>query len=157
MGVLSDSVQDLVRRVKLGFAATVNPDGTPNLSPKGTTTVFDADHLVFADIKSPGTVRNLWGNPAIEVNVVDPFARKGYRFKGRAEVVTSGQRFEQAMAMFRSAGLRSPVRTVVIIRVERVLPLISPGYAAGHITEAEMRERWIRYYTSLDASAPSDG
>jgi len=28
--------------------ATVRPDGTPNLSPKGTTAVWDDDHLVSA-------------------------------------------------------------------------------------------------------------
>jgi len=40
----------VVLEQKLGFAATVCPDGTPNLSPKGTTTVWDDDHLLFADI-----------------------------------------------------------------------------------------------------------
>lgn len=31
----------------LGFVATVSSDGTPNLSPKGTTSVWDDEHLVF--------------------------------------------------------------------------------------------------------------
>jgi hypothetical protein len=35
----------LVLEQKLGLAATVCPDGTPNLSPKGTTTVWDDTHL----------------------------------------------------------------------------------------------------------------
>lgn len=85
MSVLTPEMQRVVLEQRLRFAATVCPDGTPNLSPKGTTTVWEADHLVFADIASPGTVRNLEQNPAIELNVVDPFVRKGYRFKGTAE------------------------------------------------------------------------
>jgi hypothetical protein len=44
---LTDDMQRVVREQSLGFVATVRPDGTPALSPKGTTTVWDAGHLVF--------------------------------------------------------------------------------------------------------------
>jgi hypothetical protein len=53
--------------------------------------VWDDDHLVFADIRSPGTVANIEKNPAVELNAVDPFVRKGYRFKGKGEVIMEGQ------------------------------------------------------------------
>ena len=76
----------VVMEQRLAFVATVCADGTPNLSPKGTIAVWDDDHLGFADIRSPGTIGNIKKNPAVEVNVVDPFARKGYRFKGVGEV-----------------------------------------------------------------------
>jgi hypothetical protein len=36
---------------------------------------------VFADIRSPESVRNIEHNPSVEVNVVDPLVRKGYRLK----------------------------------------------------------------------------
>src|SRR5512132_2686779 len=94
-GVLTEDMQRVVRQQRLGFVATVCPDGTPNLSPKGTTTVWDDDHLIFADIRSPHTITNLKRNPAIEVNVVDPMVRKGYRFKGTATVLSEGPLFEQ--------------------------------------------------------------
>jgi predicted pyridoxine 5'-phosphate oxidase superfamily flavin-nucleotide-binding protein len=61
---LTDDMKRIVLEQRLGYAATVCADGTPNLSPKGTTTVFDDEHLMFADIHSPGTVRNLRRNPA---------------------------------------------------------------------------------------------
>jgi hypothetical protein len=41
----------------LGFDATVCEDGSPNLSPKGTTYVWDDDHLFFADVRSPPSGR----------------------------------------------------------------------------------------------------
>jgi hypothetical protein len=66
---------------------TICPDGTPNLSPKGTTTLWDDEHIIFADFHSPATVANLERNPAAEVNVVDVFLRKGYT-KGSARVST---------------------------------------------------------------------
>ena len=68
---------------RLGFVASACPDGTPNLSPKGTTTVWDDEHLIFADICSPGTITNVERHPVVEINVVDPVACKGYRFKRR--------------------------------------------------------------------------
>lgn len=70
-------MERVVLEQRLGFVATVCPEGTPNLAPKGTTTIWDDDHhLVFADIASPRTIRNLQFNPAVEINVVDPFSRK---------------------------------------------------------------------------------
>src|SRR3979409_2407685 len=94
----------VVEEQRLGFVATVCPDGTPNLSPKGTTTVWDDDHLVFADLHSPNTVANLPHNPAGEINVVDPIIRKGYRFKGAAQVLTEGDLYEQITGFYEQRG-----------------------------------------------------
>jgi len=43
MGVLTEDMKRVVREQRLGYIATVCPDGTPNLSPKGTTAVWDDD------------------------------------------------------------------------------------------------------------------
>jgi len=150
MGILTTDMQRVVREQRLGYAATVCPDGTPNLSPKGTTAVWDDDHLVFADICSPGTVRNLRHNPAIELNVVDPIARNGYRFKGTARVLEAGSLFDDVIAFYRRAGTTHPIRAVVLVRVERALPLRSPAYAAG-ATESTVRSYWDRYYREVGA------
>jgi uncharacterized protein len=101
---LSEEMKQAVLEQKLGFAATVCPDGTPNLSPKGTTTLWDDHHLLFADIHSPNTVRNLRENPAIEINVVDPFGRKGYRFKGTASLHSEGETYERALQLLAGRG-----------------------------------------------------
>ena len=76
MPILTPDMKRVLEEQRLGFVATVCPDGTPNLSPKGTTTAWDDDHLIFADIHSPGTIANLHHNPHVEVNVVDPLDRK---------------------------------------------------------------------------------
>ena len=87
---LTDEMKEMVERLRLCYVATVTPDGKPNLSPKGSLKVWDDETVVFADIASPGTMRNLRSNPFIEINLVDPFLRRGFRFKGRAEVYESG-------------------------------------------------------------------
>src|SRR3954469_9895062 len=97
MPILTPAMKRVLDEQRLGFVATVCPDGTPNLSPKGTTFAFDDDHLIFADICSPTTVANLQANPSIEINVVDQTLRKGWRFKGRADVLAEGARFEAGL------------------------------------------------------------
>jgi len=139
----------VVTEQRLGFVATVCPDGTPSLSPKGTTAVWDDEHLVFANIRSPGTLANLRRNPSVEVNVVDPFLRKGYRFKGLASILESGPVHEQALAFYARRG--SPVaaiREVVLIRVQSAQAIDSPAYDRG-MTEADVLARWESHFESL--------
>src|SRR5207342_2896614 len=126
-GVLDDDMKRVVREQRLGYVASVCPDGTPNLSPKGTTAVWDDDHLVFANLRSPGTIANLRQNASVEVNVVDPFLRKGYRFKGVASVLESGALYEKAIAFYKDRGSRvSAIREVVLVRVRSAQPIDSP-------------------------------
>jgi uncharacterized protein len=148
VGTIDEDMRRVVEEQRLGYAATVCPDATPNLSPKGTTAVWDEEHLVFADIRSPGTVENLRHNPAIEINVVDPILRKGYRFKGTGTVLTEGSMFDEVVAFYRGRGLVREIRSAVLVKVERALPLTSPAYDLG-AREEEVRERWERHYQSL--------
>lgn len=107
MGILTDDMKRVVRQQRLAFVATVCPDNTPNLSPKGSVAVWDDDHLVFANIRSPRTISNLGRNSAIEINVADPIARKGYRFKGTAAVLEAGTAgYEEIAALFRARASR---------------------------------------------------
>lgn len=155
MGLITDHMRRVLAEQQLGFVATVTPEGKPNLSPKGATQVWDDDHLVFADIRSPRTIANLLGNPAVEINVVDPVLRKGYRFKGVATVLSEGPQFEAIEQWFRARGSTNPFRHLVLVKVESAAPISSPAYDQGR-TEAEVTRQWIRYWTDLWARR-SDG
>jgi predicted pyridoxine 5'-phosphate oxidase superfamily flavin-nucleotide-binding protein len=148
VGILTADMKRVVTEQRLGFVATVCPDGTPNLSPKGTTAVWDDDHLVFANIRSPGTVANLRRNASVDVNVVDTVLRKGYRFKGVGSVLESGALYEKAIAFYKERGVTSTIREVVLIRVQSAYPIDSPAYDLG-LTEDEVRVRWERYWESV--------
>ena len=153
MGVISEDMKRMVEEQRLGFVATVCPDGTPNLSPKGTTRVWDADHLVFANIRSPGTLANLRQNANVEVNVVDPFVRKGYRFKGVASVLESGALYDQVITFYKERGVASGIREVIMVRVQRAQAMDSPAYDLGP-TEAEVRARWDRHWQAVRGGKP---
>src|SRR5581483_9525060 len=116
---LTPEMQRLIAEQRLGFVATVCADGTHNLSPKGTTAVWDDEHIVFADICSPGTVENLRERPGIEINVVDQVSRNGFRFKGTATVYNSGPVFDHGLAFYRARGSKSVIRSIVLVHVER--------------------------------------
>jgi uncharacterized protein len=148
MGMLTQEIREFVRKSKLGFIATVCPDGTPNLSPKGTTIVWDEDHLAFADIHSPGTVQNLLSNPAIEINVVDVFTRKGYRFKGTAKVFSEGRIFNAVISFYGEAASKYKINHIVLVKVNRVLEITSPIYDTG-LSEEEVKIKYIAYWTSV--------
>jgi uncharacterized protein len=149
VGTLSDDMKRVVEEQRLGFYATVSEDGSPNLSPKGSTYVLDDDHLVFADIRSPQTVENIRRGSLVEVNVVDPIVRKGYRFKGPAEVHQPGSElFGRAAAQMRAAGsqLVDRARTIVVVEVREARPLVSPAYDDGSVTEQEVARIWRARY-----------
>ncbi len=148
MGILTEDMRRVLDEQQLGFVATVCPDGTPNLSPKGTTVAWDDQHLVFADICSPTTIANLRGNPAVEINVVDTLSRKGYRFKGTVTILTEGPRFDALLEFYKRRGSTSAKRHIVLMKVEHAAPLISPAYNSGE-SEARVSTRWRRYWEDL--------
>jgi len=64
-----------------------------------------------------------------QVNVVDPFVRKGYRFKGRAAICEPGSaEFAEGIERLRAGGskLTGRVKAIVVIEVHHAKPLISP-------------------------------
>lgn len=148
--MLTADIKRIIREQRLGFVGTVNADGTPNVSPKATFIVLDDATIAFGEIRSPGTVRNLRSNPAIEVNFVDPFARKGCRVGGIATVIERGAHgFETLLGKFGDYGdLASRLRAVVKIAVSRALPVTSPAHDSGS-TEPELRRLWTARFREL--------
>ena len=148
--MLTPDMKSVIETQKLCFAATVTPDGKPNLSPKGTISVFNDDTIFFCDLGSPNTRNNLLANPYMEINVVDILSRRGYRFFGKASVLTSGEIYSKALQMLTSEGeFNFKVNAIVMMNVERTAPLISPGYL--HVSdEWEMREIYKHKRPQLD-------
>ena len=147
MVVITEEIKNFVNFQKLGYVATVSIDNTPNLSPKGTIMVLDESHIAFANIQSPKTVKNLQYNSSIEINVVDPFSRRGYRFKGIAEVISSGDKFDKIILHYKMSGVKSSIKSVILIKIEKLSEVFSPLYDLGH-TEEELKTKWKKYYES---------
>jgi predicted pyridoxine 5'-phosphate oxidase superfamily flavin-nucleotide-binding protein len=159
--ILTQDMRAIIRSAHLCFAATVTPDGRPNVSPKGTIRVWDDGHLFFLDIASPGTRENLRANPFMELNVVDQLSRRGYRFSGRATIHESGELYDKAVSIVLGEE-NAPYRiaSVVLLEVERSAPLISPGYwhmSDEHAMRASWRERRKALDTEFEAHLATQG
>ena len=115
MITLTQEMKDLIA-TQLSFVATVNPDRTPNLGPKGTMIVFDDQHLAFSELAVQQTWINLLNGSRIAVAVVDRATMRGFRFSGTPELVYSGERYDRAVALIR---MPSP-KAVVIIAVDKI-------------------------------------
>jgi hypothetical protein len=116
---------------KLAWVATASRDGEPNVTPKGTLKLMDENHVLFADLFSLKTRKNLLENSKVAVTVVDATTAKGYQIKGTAEVVDSGSLFDETSKQMKEspAGL-PPLHHVVKITVEAVFDQ-SVGPEAG--------------------------
>lgn len=146
MILLTDDMRRMVREQRLGYVATVSPDGTPSISPKGSLRVWDDQTLVWADIDSPRSVSNLAANPSTEINVVDPFVRKGYRFIGKARLVREGPVYEKALAMYKDEGGDiQRIRVIVLVNVTATSPLTSPVYLQ-RVNEEDVRALWEEWH-----------
>ena len=146
MVTISEEIKNFVNSQKLGYVATVSKDGMPNLSPKGTIVVMSESTLVFADIRSPQTIQNLQDNPSVEINVVDPFQRLGYRFKGEGKIINEGLEFDKILDYYINAGIKSKINSVVVVDVKSMSDVTSPSYDLG-ATKDELVSKWKKYYS----------
>jgi len=130
MASIPKSVQEFLPG-KLAWVATASRRGEPNTTPKGTLKLLDDEHVIFADLFSLKTRKNLEENPQIAVTVVDTATLKGYQLKGTAEILASGALVDETSRQLKEAqkGL-PPLRCVVKIKVESVFDQ-SVGPEAG--------------------------
>ena len=146
MITISEEIKNFVNFQKLGYVATVSKDGTPNLSPKGTIVVMSKSTLAFAAIRSPQTIQNLQDNPSVEINVVDPFQRLGYRFKGEGKIINEGSEFDKILDYYINAVIKSKINSVVVVDVKSMSEVTSPSYDLG-VTKDELVSKWKKYYS----------
>lgn len=89
------------------------------------------------------TVANLRTNPRLELNVVDPFLRRGYRIRGTAELLDDPE-----LLAFVAHGLGHDyrVRAAVRITVTDVRAVESPMYLFTDIPAEEVQALWEDIY-----------
>jgi len=114
----------------LCWLATASASGQPNVSPKEIFCTYGEDHLLIANIASPGSERNIRENAAVCVSFIDILVQKGGQVKGVAEVVTAEDRdfAELSTGLTRLTGGKFPFRSLFKIRIESVKPIVAPRY-----------------------------
>lgn len=158
MAIINKDMREVIQRAMLGYVATICEDGSPNLSPKGSAMVYDDDHLIFMNQNSPGTFANLHRDPRIEINSVDVFRRRGYRFKGTARLLPPGEpAFEWLeQKLIGLNGPQYPAHEAALVDIESVLPVFSPVYQWGHACEGYLALDYATRYVKAAGLAPND-
>ena len=119
MTTINDELKKAILEIKPSLMATASKDGHPNVSPKGSLRVHDDQHLIFADLRSPQTVKNLAENPHVSAIGLNTTTMKGWRIWGKAvEIMTSGEIFDELSKEYAKKG---KIKHVVKIFVEKGL------------------------------------
>ncbi len=121
---------EMSKRSVLCWLATADASGQPNVSPKEVFAIADDQHLVVANIASPGTARNIRVNAQVCVSFVDVFVQKGYKVLGEArELKPADADFDRwAKPLHPMAGDRFPINSIFVIRATAVEPIVAPSY-----------------------------
>jgi len=146
--LITSEIKNFLDIQKLGYVATVSPNGKPNISPKGTIIAWSSNLLAFADIRSPDTMTNLQNNPFVEINVIDPLSRKGYLFSGTARIIKNTSLYDEILTHYRNNGIKSPINSIVLVTVLSIFKVTSPLYDLGK-TEDEIKLKWKKYFNDL--------
>ncbi|MCK7616091.1 pyridoxamine 5'-phosphate oxidase family protein [Roseibium sediminicola] len=141
--MLTDQMITTIEHQRLGFLATVDEEGAPRVSPKGTFVVIDEKTIAYGDISSPGSTSRIGHDPRVEVNFVDPLRRSGLRARGKARFLEAGTSdFETEIARFeRWGGLAARIKRIVVIDIGSAKPVRTPAYDDG-VSEAELIQTW---------------
>ena len=147
--MLNDAVRTDMANSVLCWLATVDADGTPNVSPKEIFASHGDDRIVIADIASPVSVKNLRANPRACVSFIDIFHQRGFKAVGSATIIGPEEAAFAAVGadLLAMAGPDFPVRHVISIKVERLSRIWAPSYRIfpDRSEEERMREVYANY------------
>lgn len=148
--ILSAAVHAAAQRSVLCWLATVDAQGQPNVSPKEVWAIADDRHVVVANIASPASARNIAQQPKVCLSFVDVLVQKGFKLQGTARAVwpDDPDYSKWAAPLLVMTGDRFPVRSVLLIAVQTVQPIVAPSYwlYPETTTEASQVEAAQRVY-----------
>ncbi|MGB4823643.1 MAG: pyridoxamine 5'-phosphate oxidase family protein [Leuconostoc mesenteroides] len=121
MALLSEEMKKMIDQ-QLPFLATTGGDGSPQVGPKGSTRVYDDEHLIYYEHTFKQAYANLQQNGYAAVAVVDSNVEKGFRFEGTAAIHEDDD-FANDILAKTSIFDRFPRAAVVLIRIDRIYKL----------------------------------
>jgi predicted pyridoxine 5'-phosphate oxidase superfamily flavin-nucleotide-binding protein len=124
---MTDEMKDRVNKAyeekKYCVWATTSDDGYPDMSFRGSTFVFDDEHIAFWDRSLGTSTANLEKNSNISMFYYDKENKLGWRFYGRATVYKEGAVRERIMSQTVKAELdKDPERKGygVLVRIDKI-------------------------------------
>ncbi len=153
--MLSQTIKDSLEQCVLIWLASIEQDGTPNVSPKEIFAVPDDSTLLIANVASPISVRNIQQNPHVCVSFVNIFAQRGFKLHGLAKVLepSDSQFAILVQPLEKIVNGLFQIRSVIEIKITRVAPIVAPRYRFYEDTtpSAQVGRAVKRYNRVLEA------
>ena len=133
MAKITEEMKSAIERAKVVVIATINEAGEPNVVPIAYKKVLSDDELLLVNIFMRKTEGNIKVNPRVAVSAwyTDSSGiSKGYQFKGKARIETSGRSFDEGARMVKTVEPELIPKSAVIINVDSIYS-ITPGPDAG--------------------------
>ena len=109
------------------YIGTASPEGKPSIGLKGSTRVLDDEDIVFFEMVGGRTWANIQKNPQVVIVVADRSKMQGYRFEGKAEIITSGALYEDARKMAEVMKIPVPPKAAIKVKVDEIYNLGKSG------------------------------
>ena len=108
------------------YVGTASQDGRPQISMRGSLSVYDGETLAFWERSRRSSLDNVNENPHVVIFYRNPDKRINWRFHGTATLHESGEVRDRVMAQTPQPELdRDPERTgiAVLIRIDTITSL----------------------------------
>ncbi|WP_455565218.1 pyridoxamine 5'-phosphate oxidase family protein [Methanosarcina barkeri] len=92
---LDEKMKTAFSKVKIFPVATASKDGIPNVVPIGFCQLVDDETIWISDNFMSKSLANLKENPNVAVYVWGPDTGGCFQIKGKAEIISSGDKFEK--------------------------------------------------------------
>jgi len=127
---LTEEIKTAFSKVKTFPVATASKDGIPNVVPMGFCRLMDDETIWIADNFMLKSLANLKENPHIAIYLWGPDTGGCFQIKGEADVIDSGEKFEEMRSIVHAAKPGLPAKTLIEVKISQVFQC-SPGPGAG--------------------------
>ncbi len=132
MAQMTERMMELFDKVPTAVLSTATSDGCPNAVPVGAKKILDNETILISDQFFNKTLANMQVNPQVAITYWE--GHEGYQIKGRVNIETSGDRYEETAAwideLSAKAGFPLKSKGAVIVAIEAIYG-VSPGPGAG--------------------------
>lgn len=119
MAKLTDKMKDVIKGQQI-WVATASADGRASLAIKGSAKIIDDEHLAYFEMAGNRTWANVQRNPWVAIAVADSSKFKGYRFEGKAEIITSGPLYDEAIQLGELMKMPAPPKAAIKVKIEEI-------------------------------------
>lgn len=127
---LSEEMKTAFSKVKIFPVATASKDGVPNVVPMGFCRLEDDETVWIGDNFMVKSLANLVENPNLAIYIWGPDTGGCFQIKGKAEIHSSGEKFEKMKAIVHASKPGLPAKNLIEVKITEVFQC-APGPEAG--------------------------